>query len=301
MATSLLVDLTKCGIGSVAVARGGQAAITVRQRRIEQFSDAALGASAIDTVLTEILCRIQAQDPLSITSVLALSGTQSVVVGGRRANAATYSDATLLHCVLTGFGLDIADRQPGTVSYDLQNRATAGNTLVDELSWASGTLQAIATRKGLIRILETGTTFTDDNAGELDLPGMERITYQATGQVIVDQSGDEVLADIVDVAGYAISGSITLRDTTVGSSQVRGEALSELRRGDLAVAVRPSHQSDGASAPSDMVLTFKRLKFHSPSTTLNTKAPGTTQVPFDAVLVSSANATLALSAMITAA
>jgi hypothetical protein len=307
MAIETLVDITKCGIGAVAVGGATQVTIGDESRRVRTGDSGGL-TRAVDTVLTEIKASIQAQDPLAVPLVLALSGAQSIVVGGRLVNAGTYRDYTMDTSVLTGFGLEIADGQPGTCNFDLQNRAAAdSDALSDELAVAAGTLQAIRTRANLIRILATAA-FTDDASTALTLAGIERFSYRATPEFVHVASSNQAaqnawnLADQVDVSPYwQISGSLTLRDTTIASAQAVGQQLVALRRGTLVLPCQVSGFDSGASAPADSTVTFQRIKFHSCRTSLRSKAAGAQDIGFDAVQVSAANAIVAIASMITVA
>lgn len=295
-----LVDLTKCSIGAVSIARGTQASISVRDNRVRSAANGRVHAR--DTTFTEIVANVQAQDPLSVPLVLALTGLQTITVGGRVANSSSYQDYALANCVLLGFSFDLVDKQHGTCTYDLQNRADPGSTWDDELVESSGTRQAYVSRQGIIRLLETGTEFTDDAASELGLPGLERLSYQCRFPVHVDSSPDEVMADIVDVLDDPeITGTMTIRDSGISSAKALACRLRDLRRGTLTVACQQTGRSDGASAPAVKIVTLGRLKFHSPRMSVRSKQAGAWDIDFDQELLSAAGAEVSPSEIITMA
>ena len=300
MALEVLTDITKCQIGTVNIARASTVTIASKETEVDSGSDVASGATGSDVVKQEITADIQAEDPLAIPLVLALTGAQTLLAGGRLVNGSTYRDSSVLHCVLTAFGLTIADDQVGTCNLSLQNRATAGNSMDDEWTGVSGTKQALPTRRSLIRIVSA--VFTDDASASLSLLGVTNTRYQMAGQVRASNSGgDQVLCDLVDVASYKASGSLSLRDTQLGTAQYVAQRLAAMRRGTLVVTVKQTRQDDEASAAVNKVLTFQRIKFRNPKESKRTKDDESWDVDMNVVWTSALGAEMALANMVTIA
>lgn len=286
-----LVDITKCSWGGTAIARATDVGVQIEDQRVQHNAGTLIGPSAIDTVQRGVRATVSAEDPLVLPTLLGVAGLiGTLVAGGRVVNSTTYEDLTLLRCLLVGFGLRITDQQPGSLSLSLQNRATEGSELSDELSIATGSKQAFSTRRNTIRI-RAEAEFVDDASAELSLPGIESVSVDAAPQSLLvactnpASGSNHNLCDVVDAMDWLFTGSLTLRDQTIASALTTAERLSNLNRGTFTMPCQVSKFADGAAPDPDKILTFERIKFHSPRRTYRTKGFAAVEVPFDQMLL----------------
>lgn len=294
-----LVDLNTCAIGAVTIARGTRATFASNVTKVTSQTNGR--AKRIDGVYAAPTARIEAEDPLSLPSVLALAAGETVKAGGRVASSApaAYSDVSLLNCVLTGFGLNIRDNAPGTCSYDFQNRAPYGSTLPQQLLMAAGARQGRIAREGIIRILSA--EFEDDASETLPLPGFLGINLNARVQgVSVACTPGGVIADLVDLTdGWDGGGGVNLGDSSISATQALASQLAAMRRGTLTLSCQVSGQASGAAAPANKLVYFHRLKFWPPSASLQAGPnPAGWDLEFDWEMVDAAGVELDLTDMV---
>jgi hypothetical protein len=270
MATRL-VDLANAAIGNVVLGVPKTAEYSARAAQIRSGGNAMVGDQRVDKGPFDISCTLSAEDPLSVPVVAALTTAQAVTASGRISGGATAQKFTLVHGVLVSVGLNIQEDQSATVTYGFRNRGATGTSamtplaaLAQELQIASGTARVAATRGRVIQFA-SGALFTPDEGDPVTLP-IKGLQWNAQGDVAVDRDTGELIITQLDVAGWSISGSITLQDQTIieASGLSTSDYLAALGRGTLTVPLKLAGQGH-ATPPTNQVLTAARVQFYSSS------------------------------------
>lgn len=284
MALEQLVDCFNAKIGSTAIARGGSFDRRITQEDIVVASDAVDGDYSIDDGPVDIACSLDAQDPLIVPTVLALSFPLAVEATGRLKTTTTYRKHGVAHGLLTGVDMTITDKAPGSCRFDFRNRAvSASNTIDDEAPTAAGSAPTLVSRATTIRIVSG--SFTPAGGSAIPILGLSQVTWRAQAmlnqEVVTPGSG---FIDAVDVCGWRLSGGLTVSDTALATLLSALQNLGNQIRGTLAVVCRVSGQAEAASPPANQTLTWICAKLKNPSESLKSKSDAAGNLVFNQIL-----------------
>lgn len=298
MALTTLVDVSTAKIGATVIARPESAEFSIEDNTIESASDAVFGAYEQDITYYDLKASINAQDPMSIPTIAAITAAGEIAATGQLANAATFQTIKLAHGVLIGIGMDLNDNQVGKVRYDLQNRAASATaTVANEYSAVSGSAPSLVVRRNSIRLKGASSTFTPDGGAAVTLEGLGKVTWNAQAQVLAEPSSGSLLVDQLTILGWKISGSIAFSDKTILSAQGLAARLAVACRGTLVVTCRQTGFA-GESAVADATITMQRIKFGRAGEGLRTRGTGSGDLQFNGILRAAAGTLMTLAEMI---
>lgn len=301
MALEMIVDCYDTYIGATQIARGGSFRRRISRPPITAAGDFVGGDFSIDRGPWSIAGELQAQDPLIVPTVAALSGPQAVKATGRIKAGSTYRYLGIARAILTAVSMEVSDNAPGTASFSFRNRAATGigTTLAAEAPTSAASTPTTSTRSGTVKILSA--TFTPTGGAAVTLPGVTKVSWRAQAiEMGKPQAAGSDFEDAVDLGGWRISGSIDLDDMEIVSSLPMPLYLASLVRGSFAFVCRASGQDESGSPPANKTITLPYLKFHDTDEGLATKGDTTASVQFDQLLRNGATP-LALSQMIAVA
>jgi hypothetical protein len=286
MSLEQLVDCFNAVIGATSIGKAQTFSRRLTRTVIASRGDAVAGDFSRDGGVAGLSAELNAQDPLILPTVLALSFPQAVYCTGRLKNAATYRKMGVLNAILTGFGMQLRDNQAGSCSFGFRNRFPVDSVwptaLATQMPTAAGIAAANVERQTIVRIL-SDCTFTPDGGSPVSLPGIAEVTLSGRAMLASAMSSPASLyEDAVDVLGWSIDGSITLLDQEIVSSLLLNATLQGQYRGTLAISCRPAGYSE--AEVSDTVISIAGVGFFDNSDSLATKDDAGGTVGFDVLL-----------------
>lgn len=298
MAYQSIVDCYGTAIGAVPIARGGTFRRQVSRPAIESAGGYVGGLHSIDRGPYSIVAQLDAQDPLIVPTVAALTWPAAVTASGRVKAAATYQSLGVANAVLSQVSMTFDDKAAGACSFAFRTRA-ASTSLATEAPTAVAATPTGVARATTVRILSA--TFTPVGGSPISVPGITRLTWQAQPTLMGDNMAPgSDYEDAVDNGGWRITGSVDGLDRQIVSSLPMPLYLGGLARGTLALVCRASGQDEAASPPANQTITFNYLKFHDTDESLRSKQDAAGSLQFDQLLRTGVTP-LALSAMIAVA
>ena len=284
-----LVDCFNCAVGEQQIARGVSFQRQYRFERLTSQSEAGPGDHSDDKGACDISCRIEAQDPLILPTILALTYPQLVGASGKVKGGTTYNRWRVLHAMLNEFSLSIEDGRPGTCSFGFRNRATRGtaytvaNRKIEMPNAVTAVGPIVPTLPTTIRILSG--SFTPLGGGATSLDGITRLTLSGRARESGEVSwpGAEFVDDL-HYDAWEITGTVDFKDKTLTNGELVADYLGSLLRGTLTVVCKPTGSSEGAV--TNRTITIGQMDFSEGADNLRTKDDAEGPLSFGVLLKS---------------
>lgn len=275
-----LIDVFDLKIGSTQLAGAESLSIVQEFATVSADNDGYQGQAEEDKTRYMATAELGFQDLITLDdAIAAFEAAVSATVSGRgktvgvlAGGAGSYHKFTMNRMLLAGANFSIGNGLGGAY-------ATAGLSLVNAPAPASTDPSAeiaIAVETAAIThsTAKRGVSLVSAvHGGSLTPVGVEALTWRLQGKV-EKAAGDGDFGEAVEVVGYTISGTLSFKDHTIGSSQTIAQRLIAGGRGALVCSYK---QSGGGS---NGTITLNNLQFKRDSTTLAARRMGVVQVDF---------------------